>query len=90
MATPTLQQFAAGPPLLTMRQVSDMLPGRPSRKTIWRWRTQGIGGVRLAFVSVGKRHYVKPDALESFLLATQPQTASDVESPIAPPQSPCP
>jgi hypothetical protein len=62
--------------LLTLSEVSRLLPGRPHPSTIWRWRRKGIGGVKLRTVRIGGRTYVQRHALEEFIEAMT--RASDV------------
>lgn len=53
--------------LLTLAQAARTFPVRPSPSTLWRWRSRGIGGVRLETVMVGGRRYVSREALERFV-----------------------
>ena len=64
--------------LLSLAQAARSLPGRPSPSTLWRWRSRGIGGVRLETVMIGGRRYVSREALERFVgeltAAREPQS----------------
>jgi hypothetical protein len=52
--------------LLSLREASQLLPGKPHISTLHRWRLRGIRGVKLITVMVGGRRWVHPDALRDF------------------------
>ena len=53
--------------LLSLAQAAKRFPMPPSPQTLWRWRTRGVNGVRLACVKCGKRWYTTDAAIETFL-----------------------
>ena len=60
--------------LLTMSQAAALLPKRRGGSkvaitTLWRWRTRGSKGVRLATVKVGGHVYTSREALTAFIEA---------------------
>ena len=52
--------------LLTMAEVSAMLPNRPSLCAIWRWRTKGVRGRKLESVVIGGTPYTSLEAVQRF------------------------
>jgi hypothetical protein len=70
--------------LLSLAEAARTLPGRPGPSTLWRWRTRGIRGVRLATVLIGGRRYVSKQALAAFAQrltdATDPQLRDEAAS----------
>lgn len=63
--------------LLTLPEVSRLLPGKPHPSTLWRWRKKGVSGVKLRTVRVGGRTYVQRRALEQFVEAMTRAAESD-------------
>lgn len=55
--------------LLSLREASQLLPGKPHVSTLHRWRLRGIRGVKLITVMVGGKRWVHPDALRDFSAA---------------------
>lgn len=55
--------------LMPLAEACKRLPGRPNLATLWRWRTVGVRGVKLATVLVGGRRMVSPAMLNAFCLA---------------------
>ena len=53
----------------TLKQICQLLPGRPNVCTVWRWINKGCRGHRLASVRVGGINYVAERELERFLSA---------------------
>ena len=67
--------------LLTMSQAAALLPkrrggSRVAITTLWRWRTRGSKGVRLATVRVGGCVYTTAAALRDFIESQQSGTAA--------------
>ena len=56
--------------LLTLREASKLLPGRPCVATLHRWRLHGVKGAKLQTIKVGGRRFVDIAALERFIAAT--------------------
>ncbi len=54
--------------LLTLHQASDLLPGRPSPATLWRWRNKGVRGRKLESVVLGGQVYTSVEAIGRFAL----------------------
>lgn len=57
--------------LLSMREVPDRLPRKPSGKRIhisavYRWVSGGVGGVRLESIKIGGTTYTSAEALQRF------------------------
>lgn len=53
---------------------SRLVPSRPNTATVWRWCTKGVrtrsgARVRLSYLKVGRRVFVRPEALEDFFAA---------------------
>jgi hypothetical protein len=69
--------------LLTLSQVSDLLPGRPQYATVRRWTNDGVDGVRLEAVVVGGRTYISREAVDRFIAATTAKKNADRTSPAA-------
>jgi len=53
---------------ITMAEATKLLPGRPSIVSLWRWRTKGIAGVRLRYVTVGKLPLTTRKWLREFII----------------------
>lgn len=58
--------------LLTDVDATKVVPGRPNRSTICRWRLQGIptpdgGRLYLRYVRAGRRAFIAPEWLDDFL-----------------------
>ena len=53
---------------LTLRQASNLLPGRPSTCSLFRWARYGYGPqkIRLAYLRLGKKILVSRAAIEEF------------------------
>lgn len=56
--------------LLSMTAAAKLLPGRPNVATLWRWRTTGVRGVKLATILYGGRRFTSREALSRFIAAT--------------------
>jgi len=54
--------------LITMAEAARLLPGRPSVVSLWRWRLRGIAGVKLRFVTVGRKPLVTREWLREFII----------------------
>ena len=54
--------------LITMTEAAKLLPGRPSVVSLWRWRLRGISGVRLRFVTVGRKPLTTRKWLREFII----------------------
>ena len=54
--------------LLTLAEAANLLPGRPSAATLWRWRVRGIRGKRLESVQVGAKIFTSFEALQRFAI----------------------
>lgn len=57
--------------LLSVAEVSAILPGNPSNSTIGRWIRLGFRGHKLAARRVGGRLWVPRESLDRFLAETQ-------------------
>lgn len=52
---------------ISLDQARELVPGGPkSKQTLWRWAMQGIRGVRLEHLLVGKEIFTSEDALRRF------------------------
>jgi hypothetical protein len=76
-----------GTRLLSLREATQLLPGRPHISTLHRWRLRGVRGIRLETVRVGGRRFVSTDALAKFIDETTKATAS--HDPVASPTTSC-
>jgi hypothetical protein len=56
--------------LISLAAAAKILPGRPSIPTLWRWRSRGVGGVRLETVVIGGRRYTSHEAIAKFIAGT--------------------
>jgi hypothetical protein len=56
--------------LLTLKQASNLLPGRPHISTIHRWRLRGVRGIKLSSVMIGGRRFTSRLAINSFIEQT--------------------
>jgi predicted DNA-binding transcriptional regulator AlpA len=56
-------------PLLTIAEVTKLIPQRPSRATLWRWISRGVNGVRLRSVKCGGRRLFPTTAVAEFIAA---------------------
>ncbi|MEQ8847990.1 DUF1580 domain-containing protein [Botrimarina sp.] len=56
--------------LLPLADVCKLLPNRPHRSTVERWRLRGVRGVRLETWLVGGCRYTSYEALDRFFAAT--------------------
>jgi hypothetical protein len=56
--------------LLTMAEASEALPSRPTRETLWRWRTFGIHGVKLSTVLICAKRYTSREEIQRFVQAS--------------------
>ena len=54
--------------LITMAEAAKLLPGRPSVVSLWRWRLRGIAGVKLRFVTVGRKPLTTREWLREFII----------------------
>lgn len=52
--------------MLTIKEATAILPGRPSIATVWRWMSKGCGGVKLEYLVVGRTRYTSREALQRF------------------------
>lgn len=55
--------------LISIKEASGLLPGRPHVSTIWRWIERGVGGHRLPCFKIGGHRYISRTDLESFIMA---------------------
>jgi hypothetical protein len=67
--------------LLTLAEASNLLPGRPSVATLWRWRKKGVRGRILTSVTIGGRVYVTIASLEKFAEVHGQHTLPQMRSP---------
>lgn len=56
--------------LVTLSEAAALLPDRPHVSTLHRWRMNGIHGVRLESVQIGRKRYTSQEALARFVAAT--------------------
>lgn len=52
---------------LSLNQAREYLPGHPSHCTVYRYTVDGIGGVRLETVRLGRRRFTSVSAIQRFL-----------------------
>jgi Protein of unknown function (DUF1580) len=69
-----------GDELLSFAEAARLLPGHPNPSTLWRWRTRGIDGIKLATVRVGGRRFVSRAALNEFISAVTRTGESSIPS----------
>ena len=60
--------------LLLLSEARELIPGRPSKNTVWAWVRHGLkipsgDFIRLRAVRIGGRYFVTKSDLESFLQA---------------------
>ena len=53
--------------LLTLSEAAKLLPDRPHPSTLHRWRLNGVHGVRLESVQIGRKRYTSQEALARFI-----------------------
>lgn len=54
------------PDVLSLSEAAEVLPGKISTSTIWRWATSGQRGILLDSLRIGGRIYTTRRALQSF------------------------
>ena len=63
----------SGVDLLSLTDAAHETPGRPTVRTVWRWSSRGVRGVRLQTLKVGGRTYTSREALQRFLVELNEQ-----------------
>lgn len=62
--------------MLSLAQAAKLLPEPPSPVTMWRWRSKGVAGIKLAAVKCGGKWLTSREAMNAFIeaqtAATQP------------------
>jgi hypothetical protein len=53
--------------VITFPEAARALPNRPNLSTLWRWRMQGVRGIKLEIICIGGRTYTSREALARFL-----------------------
>ena len=53
--------------LLTVPQVAKLLPGNTQERTVWRWFSVGVKGIKLESIKIGGKTFTSKKALEQFL-----------------------
>ena len=61
--------------LLSLTAAAKETPGRPTVRTVWRWASSGVSGVKLQTLKVGGRTYTSRQALQRFLAELNEQPA---------------
>ena len=51
---------------LTLSDASKIVPGCPHASTLWRWSRQGLHGIRLEYLKIGRRIVTSREALDRF------------------------
>jgi len=71
--------------LLSVSEAVKIIPGRPHLSTVWRWISNGVGGVRLETVQIGGRRYTSIEAIERFIInrSRLPSEVTDVNPAVA-------
>ena len=64
--------------LIPFETCGQLIPGRPSRCTLFRWAFKGIRGVKLETLVVGHKRFVSKEAIARFISA---QNATDSPAP---------
>lgn len=54
---------------LSLSAASKHVPGNPHASTLWRWCRQGLHGVRLEYLRVGRRIVTSRESLDRFFAA---------------------
>jgi len=67
----------SGEELLTLTDAAHETPGRPTVRTLWRWSSKGVRGVRLQTLKVGGRTFTSREALNRFLAELNERPALD-------------
>lgn len=52
--------------LIPLRDARDSIPGRPTYRTVSRWCREGVNGVRLESVLIGRDRYTSVPAIDRF------------------------
>ena len=63
-----LSSLLAGEVLISLTEAASCTPSRPTVRTLWRWASKGVAGVRLQTLKIGGRTYTSRPAIERFLL----------------------
>lgn len=71
--------------LMSFAEACKKLPGRPNLATLWRWRTAGVRGVKLATVLIGGRRMVSRSMLNAFFDEVTAAGEGSVNPNIGPP-----
>jgi len=58
---------------LTLSEAAKRLPGRPAPATLWRWSREGLNGIQLRTIRIGRKIHTRRDWLENFFLAVDPR-----------------
>jgi hypothetical protein len=53
--------------LMTLAEATAYFPGSPHRATLYRYATQGIGGIRLETIRAGSRRLTSRQAIRRFI-----------------------
>jgi hypothetical protein len=53
--------------LISLKEASTLIPGKPHLRTVWRWVLDGIDGHRLETVRVGRFRFTTREAVAEFL-----------------------
>ena len=69
-----MQIDALNDQFISVGQLAEMLPTKPSKATCWRWVTIGVRGVVLSSVMIGGRRMVSRQSIEDFVTSTTQST----------------
>lgn len=74
---------------ISMREASQLAPGRPSVLTLQRWATRGKRGLKLRVAESGGRLYTRPEWLRDFIetVGARPRLSTTREAQAATPAS---
>jgi hypothetical protein len=74
-ASSTTTTQLSGEDLLSLTAAAKETPGRPTVRTVWRWASSGVSGVKLQTLKVGGRTFTSRQALQRFLAELNEQPA---------------
>jgi hypothetical protein len=74
--------------MVTLSQAAKLMPGRPDVSTLWRWRTRGLNGVRLATIKCGHKRLTSLEAIRAFIAASTAAADGESRKEVAKPESP--
>ncbi len=65
--------------LIPLDEIAKIVPGRPHKSTLHRWRMRGVRGIQLETVLIGGKWFSSREAVNRFFIAT---TAAAMHRPV--------